>query len=582
MSLKVLITSTKNNTNDTFVTNKQYDIQNGQYGKWEQTKDSLTFIPKGSAVYLDLVKNYIDSGKIIFTLRFRDAQGQEREIDFPRKELTENGVMELLEYGVQVTKQDCKALLVSIFNQESSAPAKCYHEKLGFHSINNQLIFLGKRAKGIKSTYCGDLKIGSHGDYTVWKNLVKEEVLGHVPMELALAVGGSGIVVDYLRRTIPLENVIFHAIGDSSTGKTCSALLAVSCCAAPSFSGESTVHNFADTVNSLLNSIPSSFTTLIDEGSLCHYNCSNLLYSLAMGKEKARLTKDFERKDSASFANTIIITSERSLLNTTDEFSGLLVRNIEIMGEVWTKSAESADRIRSVIENNYGFLASKIANYILEFEEENSNDIFELFDYWVTCFVEDAKENGYYNHLTERASKQYAIIMVSVNLIEQVMEIELQEDKIFQFLIDHSLVRDVNKADIGQRAMDYFLQYVQSHFSQFITEKNDEFIPTVCLGRIEKKFRAVTLKNGSISNKRIYVSDIVFEKILQEGGFQDKRIVLSKWKDIFGYLKSEKDRYISEIQIADSTKVKGYIICVPCDDSEICLLCDDSEKSEER
>ena len=561
MSLKVTITEAQDNTDNSYVVNKRYDIQNNQYGVWETKDKNMYFVPKGGAVYVDAIKNHIDSGQKYLLLRFKDAQGREIHVEFPRKDLTENGVMELLGYGVQVTKQDARALLTSIFNQEMTAPTESYHEKLGFHIFNDKLVFLGKKAEGIDSNYCGKLKIGKKGKLDIWKTLVQEEILGHVPMELALAVGGAGVVVDYLRRKVPLENLMLHAIGDSSTGKTTAALFMVSCGAATSYD-DSLVLNFGDTPNAIMNSVQSSYTTLIDEGSLCRYNTNSLLFSLGLGKERKRLTKDLETRDAAYFSTAIVITSEKSLLNMADENSGLLVRNIEIQGVEWTKSAESADKIRAVIENNYGFLVPMIARKILRYEEENKGYIMKWFKKWVNRFCEDAKGKNYYNPLTERASKQYAIILVSAELIERVMKIEIQKEDIFNFLIEHSLVKDVNRANIGERALEFLLQYVEHHLSQFVTSLNDSFVPSNCLGRIDDKARKIRLKNGLISEKKLYITDIVFERILQEGSFPDKKVILGKWRDL-GYLKSEKDRFLSDIQIADSMKVKGYIINIP-------------------
>lgn len=563
MNFKVSVSEATNDDNYTsnYVVQQRYNIQEGQYGIWETKGDNMYFMPKGAAVYIEKIINHIDSGLKYYILQFKDAQGRQIKIEFPRKELTETGIMALLAYGAQVTKQDARALISSIFNQEPETPCILQHERLGFCTYNNKLIFLGKKAEGIDSDYSGELQIGRTGKYSLWKRLITENVLGHVPMEFALAVGGAGVVTDYLRHKTPIENLLVHLVGDSSTGKTTAALLMISCGAKPSMNGNSVVMTFADTPNAIMNAMQSSYTTLIDEGSLCGYKPTDLLYSLACGEEKKRLKRDLTKAETVHFNTAVVTTSEKSLINMSDEYSGLLVRNIEIQGVEWTQDAQTADEIKSVILNNYGFLVPKIARKIIELEEAGKEDVMDYFEYWKERFIELAQENGQYNSLVERASKQYAIILTAAELIQRVMKIELQLEEILIFLQEHSLVKDTERTNIGQRALDFMLQYMEHHYSQFVTPKDIDYAPTNCLGRIAK-VRQIRLKNGMLSERRLYVSDIILDKILQEGAFPDKKIILAKWKEA-GYLKSEKDRYISDINIIGDVFVKGYVINLP-------------------
>ena len=568
MNLKVSVKEAKDSNTINYVIQSRFDIQNEQYGSWEikGKEGTMDFVPRGAAVYIEQIINYIDSGEKYYILRFQDAQRREITIEFPRKELTEQGIMALLAYGAQVTKQDARALIMSILNQEPEAECILQHKRLGFHMYNQRLVFLGKEAEGIESEYSGNLQIGKTGKYSVWKKLIKENVLGHIPLEFALAVGGAGVVTDYLRRKISIENVLVHLVGDSSTGKTTAALLMVSCGSKPSMSGDSLVMNFSDTQNAIMNTLQSAYAALIDEGSLCRYNPTSLLYSLSSGEEKKRLTRDLTKAESVHFNTAIIITSEKSLLNMSDENSGLLVRNIEIQGVKWTQDAQSADQIKSVLQNNYGWLVPKIARKIIQLEKAEDDKVLTSFAYWQNRFIEYAQEHGQYNPLTERAAKQYAIILVTAELIQKVMKIELQLEEILIFLQKHSLVKDIEQTNIGQRALDFLLQYMEHHFSQFVTTKDSEYPPNNCLGRIAK-VRQIRLKNGMLSEQRLYISDIVLEKVLQEGAFPDKKVVLAKWKET-GYLKSEKDRYISDISIIGDVSVKGYVINIPSANKE--------------
>lgn len=543
--------------NESYVIRKKYDIHEGQYGTWEKKGDSFTFVPLGSAVYILRIVNQIDTGEKFLDLFFYDAHGCEVKITLPRKELTDQGIMVLLGFGVQILKQDTKVLISSILNQEPNAPCVLQHDTLGFSKYGGHTVFLAKKSIGVESIYSGRLQIGEAGNYEKWENMVKEEVIGNIPLEFMLAVAGSGILVDYLRNKAQVENVIVSIVGESSTGKSSAGLFLVSCAAKPTFQGDSLAFNFSDTQNALLASIPSSYPTLIDEGSLCRNNLTNFLYSITMGNEKKR----YNREEKKTFSTSIVFTSEKSLLNCADGNTGLLVRVLEVENVVWTQDAKSADSIRNICYNNYGWLIPKLAEEILAFDSSEDNQILTVYEEWYEYLLERAQNQGNYNSLTERACKQYALIMLSASLIQRVMDIELHEDELVAFIEEHSPVKEADRADIGSRALIFLMQYITKYYTQFVLPDDGSFTPQNCLGKIQN-VRTSTLKNGNPYRKRLYVSDVILEKILREGNFPDKKVILKRWKEL-GILKSEKDRYLSDIVIIDGMSVKGYIINLP-------------------
>lgn len=563
MKIKALVTKEKER-NDAYVIQKKYDIHDGKYGLWETKGDSLNFIPKGSAVYISKIVNRIDTGERYLDLYFYDAQGNKVEVTLPRKELTEQGIMVLLSFGVQVMKQDAKVLIASILNQEPNVPCFLQHETLGFSKYDSRTVFLAKKSIGVDSKYRGKLQIGKTGSYKAWKEMVENEVIGNIPLEFMLAVAGSGVLVDYLRDKVQVENVIVSLVGESSTGKSTAGLFLVSCGAKPSFQGDSLVFNFSDTQNALMAAIPSSYPVLIDEGSLIRYNPTSLLYSLSSGNEKKRLTKELEKAESAYFSTAIAITSEKSLINLADNNTGLLVRILEIENVVWTRDAQSADSMKNTIYSNYGWIVPKLAEKILSYEMgEEDGDIISWYWQWHEYLVEHAKEQGCYNNLTERACRQYALIILSACLISIIMGIELHTNEIIDFIETHSPVKEADRADIGSRALIYLMQYITKYYSQFVHDNDENEYPAQqCLGRIQNLFPSRSLKKGGSYSKCLYIADETFEKILRDGNFPDKKVILKKWKES-GILKCEKDRYLSDIVITGGLKIKGYVINLP-------------------
>lgn len=561
MSLQANISRT-NEKNDNYVVQKRFDIKNGKYGVWETKGDNSFFIEKGSAVYVDFNIINISTKEHYLKIYFFDAQGNRVDIVLPRKDLTDQGILGLLAYGVQVTKQDAKALIMSIINQEPEVSCILQHDSLGFSTFDNKTVFLADKAIGVESQYNGKLQIGTKGKYSLWKKMIQKEVIGNIALEFILAVGGSGVFVDYLREKIQVDNVIISMVSESSQGKTTAGLLMVSCGANPSFQGDSTALNFSDTQNALLSTIRSSYPFLIDEGSLCRYNPTNLLYSLAMGKEKNRLNKDYAKAEGVTFNTAIAITSEKSLLDMSDDNTGLLVRVMEISNISWTKSAQNSDNIKSIIKENYGWLVPKLAKKIISIVNKNDQDsIVTQYREWQSRFIDDAVEQGSYSGLTERVSKQCALIMLSASFIQDVMNIEMHLDDIVDFIEEYCIVKDISQANIGERALTYLMQYYTLNYTQFIGP-DDDYVPQKCYGRI-KKGKKIILKNGLESDKRLLISENQLQIILNEGSFPDKKVILKKWKEI-GYLRSEKDRYISDVKIIDDVAVKGYIINMPC------------------
>ncbi len=325
--------------------------------------------------------------------------------------MTEQYVSEITRKGIPVQKKNMSTLLLSIFNQEKDAPLEIRHEKLGFGEYNGHKAFFGSKGIEADSTYAGRLSIFPTGEYSVWKKTVEEEVLG-TDLEIILAIAAAAPLIDFLKESVHTGNLLVSLVGESSTGKTTAGCLAVSLGARCSF-GDSTILTFADSKNSLMNGICSAYPTVIDEGSLIRYNPTSLLYELAEGREKGRLTKELTRAEANTFNTAILMTTEKSILGMCDQNTGLLVRCLEFEEIVWTKSAQSADRIKAVCEQNYGFVIENIATLLLKYEAAGkTSEIVDAYWSYQKRFVEQMRAEGKYTPLTERICKNIAMIAI--------------------------------------------------------------------------------------------------------------------------------------------------------------------------
>lgn len=533
------------------------DIQNGIYYKLTKDIDTqeLIHIPLGNAVLLSRKLVNLDDYSHYFDFHFKDANNNTYEgVIFPREKLNSKGILELAKFGVMVDEKKAPFLLHTIFNQEVlfKGAIDHIHTKLGFKQIEEQQIFLGHKGFGTNSVYNGDMAIKPKGDYKTWRAMIKEDVEGHTPLETILAIAVAGMFKDYLGDKIDVTNPFVHLIGDSSCGKTTAGMLAVSLGASPNIADKSFVYTCDSTQNSIMQLLTNSYPVLLDEGSQLNGNKTNFIYAVSNGKDKGRLTKEIELREVNTFNTSIFLTSENSIVDECDVNTGIRIRVLEFTNVVWTKSAESSDRIKAVIKNNYGFALYRIAKYLLKESVENN---VAWFKENVEVVQSNIKNRGEYNQFSNRLSNMYALIICSAEILNATLKLNFDSDKILNFLLDNNLLRSEEMADIGLRAYTYLTEYVSTHTNAFpsVDDSDSSFLST-----------NTTLK-GKIQNGKIYIVETAFKEILRAGGFSDFKVVANKLRAKNLLHTPDKDRRPkTRFTLPNSTgRVSGYILKAP-------------------
>ena len=553
---------------------KSVEIRNGMYGKWVYNKreNTYSFDYMGAAVRIKKVIVYAETQDRVMELYFYDAHGEKVEFTIPRQKMTELNISEFTRKGVQVNRKNISTLLISIFNQEKKATTEIRHLTLGFAMYRGKKVFFGGKSINVKSFYDGKLAVVPSGNFDVWKKMIQEEVIG-TDMEIILAIASAAPLIDYFHETFHTGNLLVSLVGESSTGKTTAGCLAVSLGARSSSHG-SMIFSFSDTANALMNSISSSYPTVIDEGSLIRFNPTSMMYNLAEGKEKGRMTGERKVAECNTFHTSIIMTSEKSILNICDENTGLLVRCFEFEGVTWTKSAESSEHIKNTCEQNFGFVIPNIASLLLNMEQTGAvTKVVEKYFCYQSDFVKILKEESKYTSFAERICKMIAVIALGADFFSKATGIKLDSVEIGKKVLSYTAVSDPAKMDIGQRAWEYICQFITANYANFVIgspvvpkdSSEDEYgqngVPRDCKGRIDS-IPMKMLQNGDYVSAEAFLPEIVLEQILYKGGFQDKKIVLRKLREK-GVLHSEKDRTISDIEIVSKRKIKGYRIYLP-------------------
>lgn len=549
--MKARIVSTDLGLDVDYIPHPGYGIHKGHYGFWTVKRNKsgeITerfFNPVGLAIQVKEVLINIETAEKTLRLVITDLSGMKIEVDMPRELMTVYKLPELVKYGAQVTKDDAPVLINCIENLEVSAPVSYEYKKTGFDTFNGEQIFKSHTLiskSGMKGSYVGEVKIEPKGSCDVWKEMVRTEVMGS-PMEVILVMALSSVVFDYAHSAFPTENMVVTLTGLSSSGKTTALNLAVSTGALPVTTDNSLLLTFLDTELSIMHRMLSGYCIGIDEGStLKRKDTTKLLYSIANGKERARMTKNLGMAESVSFHSVVFTSSETSLLAQADNNGGLRVRVLEL-SEVWTKSAESSDRIKRIVSENYGWAVPEMARYLLDKTQE---EIAEKCRWWTDVFKKQKKDNAD-SVLLDRMSKKIGIILATAEIAEEVFSFDFDISRICEFFAEQVLVNP-QEYDIGIRAYSILIAYYTAHPEEF-----GENLPST-VDQIYRKNGYVgrgkftTLYDGSESTKILHIKQETFEKIMDDNRFPDIKSVLTRLREL-NLLVSDKDRLVSKLKL---------------------------------
>jgi hypothetical protein len=276
------------------------------------------------------------------------------------------------------------------------------------------------------------------------------------------------------------------------------------------------------TKNAILNSVIGNhgFPMLFDEFSAnTDFSVTDLIYSLANGKDRSRLNKECEERLSKDFQTTIISTGEASIFNKTSKNTGLQVRVLEFANLKWTNSAEHSNRVKNGCRQNYGWAIYEFAKSILSSDKQ---DILEIYYNLHMDFVAEV-ENP--NQFTDRVATRYAILLLTVEIFNITFEefgVSFDYDKIFEVLLNNEKkATQDNSTDLGKKAYESFIEFVETNRASFLGGLvSDGCYSNECYGRIQT------------DKEEIEVPRDKFFTIIKKLGFEDGNTILEKWKEM--------------------------------------------------
>lgn len=478
----------------------------------------------GQSTFISKITHNIETMEQLYELTFL-FEGKFHTVEIAPEAILPNKVNGLIKYGISFDLVFSKEFSRYLNLQRQMITTTKTIMSAGWMQEEN-LSYITKNNKDL--VYGGELLISQQGTQNEWLEGIKTQVLGHFELELVLALALSTVFIGYdsisLRKDI--GSGMINLFGDSSSGKSTSAILALSCFGEPNAQKQgSLLKSFSSTKNSMVKSLASLNGVMIcfdDLSSASTNSISDLIYNIGNGKEKDRLTETSQMQSGSSFVTQVLVTGEESIEQYTKKNGGIGVRYVEFDGLQYTKSAQHSEEIKRVFQANYGFAAPVFADYLLSYGDQK---LSEKLDVEITKFNElFPKSNG----KIQRYIKRIAAIALTVDLIEECFDISLNYAEIKSILVDN-----IKKQSL---LLDYTMTTLELVISWVIKKQNHFEIDGVA-----PKNKGDVLGEIDCIREHIKIPKFVFDNVVDELQLPSSKSLLKEWKKA-GLIETENDR----------------------------------------
>ncbi|PUZ18956.1 DUF927 domain-containing protein [Staphylococcus chromogenes] len=460
----------------------------------------------------------------------------------------------LIKYGFNINERYIKSLSYALQSMRQSLPLSKLYTGVGvLQSDEGMVISLDKPyfSKEIEQSQANEIICETHydlqpkGTFKDWWEMYLKQVKGNLLLELAVVFAASSLVTAFLktRHEVEFAGTIFSFMGNSSTGKSTAAALAVSIAGNPTKGSNTLFRSWNGTRNALEGYLSSNFGVpiVLDELSAATFkDTTGLLYSLAEGQGRQRSNIDGNVKELKNWGTTVISTAEHSILNDSARNDGLNVRTIEI-SEAFTTSADNADAIKRATSVNYGHIMPLIAEYLLK----RGNEVIKWFHAEHDWFKNQLKNET--SNTGIRMFKRYAVIVTSARILARVIATPIDLDAVREYLINYH-ADSVSERSLGDKAIDVIVQFVMRNRGKFAENGK--------LSTMIKNYGLIELKDDHIQVKML---KNIFKHMLNENQFQDVNIVIDALRDK-GYLHSDRNRKTTKRSVPDTNGKKKTIV----------------------
>ena len=523
---------------------------------WKETKP-----PKKDG---DREKVVIMSSPIIVNARFSDpVTGVEKLIitnNNGKKDIFESDILttrnlpSLIKYGYSINEKHIRSLSYALQLMRDRLPLSELYEGVGIlETPFGYLISLDKVLNSVQFNQSppsypivnSAYDLTPKGTFDNWFNMYLEEVKGSLLLELAVVFGISALVTSFLKHKHETEfaGIIFSFTGQSSTGKSTAASLAVSVAGNPTKGNETLFRNWNATRNALEGYLSNNFgiPIVFDELSSATFrDTTGLLYSITEGQGRQRSNVHGEVKTPKNWGTSVISTSEHSIFNDSAQNDGLRVRTIEI-NEQFTTNATNADNIKKAVALNYGHVLPLVAKYLINREDEVIQWFYKEVDWFEAKLKDETNNTGI------RMFKRYAVITTSAKILGRVLATDIDIANIRDYFIDYH-THTVSERSLADKAIDVIIQFVAQNRGKFSDEG--------ALKNMFENYGLISLKDDHIEVKMIAN---VFKQMLNNHQFQDVNNVVNALRDK-GFILADRGRQTTKRSVKDNSGKKQSLV----------------------
>ncbi|MCY1591098.1 cassette chromosome replicative helicase [Staphylococcus pettenkoferi] len=482
------------------------------------------------------------------------SNGKDKEHTFESDILTTRNLPSLIKYGYSINESYIRDLSYALQLMRDELPTSDLYDGSGIietphgYIVMVDTVYTSKQYDQlasldpiVDSAYLLEPK----GTFKDWLNMYMNEVKGHLLLELAVVFGISALVTAFLKHKHEVEfaGIIFSFTGQSSTGKSTAAALAVSVAGNPTKGNKTLFRSWNGTRNALEGYLSNNYgiPMVFDELSSATFkDTTGLLYSIAEGQGRQRSNVHGEVKTPKNWGTSVISTSEYSIFTDSAQNDGLRVRTIEI-NEQFTTNATNADNIKKAMALNYGHVLPLVAQYLINREEEVIQWFKDEHHWFKAKLKSEANNTGI------RMFKRYAVITTSAKILGRVLATNIDIAKIRDYFIDYH-THTVSERSLADKAIEII--------TQFVAQNRGKFSDDTALKNMIENYGLIALKDNHIEVKIIAS---VFKNMLIENHFQDVNNVVNALRDK-GFIESDRDRITTKRTVKDDYGKKQSLV----------------------
>lgn len=450
-----------------------------------------------------------------------------------------SSIVALASHGIRVTSENAGALVqylsdIEALNEDVIVERKST-SRLGwidnsFMPFDGDVIFDNENNVGtLFNSIC---VIGS---YDKWLKCVKEQrKSSRIETLICLAASFASVLVEPLG-ALPF---VVDLWGGTGRGKTVTLMLATSIWANPNEGEYITDAKTTQTAMEIRLDVLNSLPMFIDDMAQIKNKVEDfaqLIYLLCSGSGKGRATKEAGLKNTYSWKNCIVTTTEHSLISETMQ-SGAINRVIDVEcgnSDIY----EDAPKVADIVRKNYGYAGRRFITYI---EEIGFEAIQQIQKKYFDKLIQMSKDSG-----NEKEQKQ-VIPMAALLTADEIAEKYIFQDGI-RLDIDtcFNLLKNKNDISEGIRAYNYLIETVVSNSYKF-EEPNEAIIE-----HFERWGKYIDADKVAIIGK-------FFDKIITEAGSNTKAFL--SWAKSKGILELDANGNPKKTVSYDGQKLRSVVI----------------------